>query len=175
MDWYTTVFEVIDMRSFSNLWYWIMLAILWSTVTHWVLGVPWDMVHRARRHGGQLEEDLHTLVMIYARRLVHIAEVAGFALVWFSSAILSALAVLGFWYGVEFAQAVFLMLFPLAIVTGLSFAVARRVVENGETGETLYRRLRLHRLVVRMIGMISIFVTAMWGMYQNLVVGPLGG
>ncbi|MCU0909379.1 MAG: component of SufBCD complex, partial [Rhodobacteraceae bacterium] len=31
MDWYLTVFEVIDMRSFSNLWYWIGLAVLWSS------------------------------------------------------------------------------------------------------------------------------------------------
>ncbi len=29
MDWYATVFELIDMRSFSNLWYWIALAVVW--------------------------------------------------------------------------------------------------------------------------------------------------
>ena len=49
MDWYDTVFEVIDMRSFSNLWYWIGLAVLWSSVSHWVLGVPYDSILRAKR------------------------------------------------------------------------------------------------------------------------------
>lgn len=175
MDIYTTIFEVIDMRSFSNLWYWIMLAVMWSTVTHWVIGVPWDMVHRARRHGGVLESDLHTLVVIYARRLVHIADIAGFGLVWLASALLSGLAVIGFRYGVEFAQAVFLMLFPLTLVTGLSVRAARAVLRHDEAGEALYRRLGRHRLAVRVIGLVSIFATAMWGMYQNIVVGPLGG
>ena len=47
LDWYQSIFELIDMRSFSNLWYWIALAVMWSTASHWVLGVPWDMVIRA--------------------------------------------------------------------------------------------------------------------------------
>ena len=58
MDWYQTIFELIDMRSFSNLWYWIVLAVLWSSVSHWVLGVPFDMVQRAKRHGGKSLDDL---------------------------------------------------------------------------------------------------------------------
>ncbi|MEC7258626.1 MAG: component of SufBCD complex, partial [Pseudomonadota bacterium] len=51
MDWYSSIFELIDMRSFSNLWFWIALAVTWSTTSHWVLGVPFDMVNRARRNG----------------------------------------------------------------------------------------------------------------------------
>jgi len=42
VTWYETIFELIDMRSFSNLWYWIVLSVLWSTMSHWVLGVPFD-------------------------------------------------------------------------------------------------------------------------------------
>ncbi len=45
----TLIFDLIDMRSFSNLWYWIALAVTWSSTSHWVLGVPFDMVLRARR------------------------------------------------------------------------------------------------------------------------------
>ena len=37
MAWYQTVLELIDMRSFSSLWYWIGLAVLWSSASHWVL------------------------------------------------------------------------------------------------------------------------------------------
>jgi hypothetical protein len=39
----------------------------------------------------------------------------------------------------------------------------------------LRKRLLRHRLYSQMIGMVSIFVTALWGMYQNLNVGPFGG
>ena len=71
------IFEVIDMRSFSNLWFWIALAVVWSSASHWVLGVPFDMVHRARRHGGQAQIDLDDLARINANRLLHMLEDAG--------------------------------------------------------------------------------------------------
>ena len=61
MDLSQTIFELIDMRSFSNLWFWIALAVVWSSASHWVLGVPWDMALRAKRKGGQLAEDFETL------------------------------------------------------------------------------------------------------------------
>ena len=38
MDWYLTLFEVIDMRSFSNLWFWIALAVPTSVWFIWWLG-----------------------------------------------------------------------------------------------------------------------------------------
>ena len=69
-----TVFEVIDMRSFSNLWYWIALAVLWSSTSHWVLGVPHDMIQRARREGGQAQRDLEDIVGINARRLLSMVD-----------------------------------------------------------------------------------------------------
>ena len=63
MNWYELLNEMIDMRSFSNLWFWIALAVMWSTTSHWVLGVPFDMVIRAARaetkgEGSQAQQDL---------------------------------------------------------------------------------------------------------------------
>ena len=80
MDWYQVIFELIDMRSFSNLWYWIMLAVMWSSSSHWVLGVPFDLISRARRNGGEAQQDLESLVRINITRLLYIARTAGTAL-----------------------------------------------------------------------------------------------
>lgn len=66
VDFYVRISEVIDFRSFSNLWFWIALAVMWSTASHWVMGVPWDLVQRARRQGGRAGEDVHQLACIYA-------------------------------------------------------------------------------------------------------------
>ena len=66
--------DVIDLRSFSNLWYWIALATLWSSVSHWVLGVPHDMIQRARREGGQAQSDVEDLVRININRLLHLID-----------------------------------------------------------------------------------------------------
>lgn len=175
MDWYATVFEVIDMRSFSNLWFWIALAVLWSTTSHWVLGVPYDLVLRARRHGGEALQDLEDLVRIYTGRLIYIAEVSGLWVLAFACFVLSGLLVLGFVYGVELAQALFLLGFPMALVGLLSLRAARRIRAEARDAATLYRHLARHRFATQVIGMIAIFVTAMWGMYRNLAVGPFGG
>lgn len=174
MDWYEIVFEVIDMRSFSNLWYWIGLAVLWSTTSHWVLGVPYDMVLRARRNGGEAETDLEDLVRINTNRILHIGQLSGLWLLAFGCAGLTALATLGFWYGVEFAQALFLLAFPLSIIAVLSLRTAHKLRASGAAGEGLQRQLSRHRVTTQVIGMLSVFVTAMWGMYQNLAIGPLG-
>ncbi|RME18629.1 MAG: component of SufBCD complex [Alphaproteobacteria bacterium] len=175
MDWYSAVFELIDMRSFSNLWFWIALAVMWSTTAHWVLGVPYDTIQRAARHGGQAQADLEDLVRINVNRLLYIAEVSGLWLLAIASGLLTSLAMLGFWYGVEFAQAVFLLAFPMTFVGLLSLRTARTIRAEALSGPALRRRLIRHRLATQVIGMVSIFVTALWGMYQNMTIGPLGG
>lgn len=163
------------MRSFSNLWFWIALAVVWSTASHWVLGVPYDMVSRARRNGGQAAEDLEDLVRINTNRLLYISTVSGLWLLGFTCFVLTGLALLGFFYRVEFAQALFLLAFPMSIVGILNLSTARLIQQEQAQGEALWRRLSRHRTWVQAIGMVAIFVTALWGMYQNMAVGPFGG
>lgn len=168
LDWYVLVFELIDMRSFSNLWYWISLAVVWSSASHWVLGVPFDMLTRARRKGGQAEIDFEQMVRINVNRLNYIDGVAGLWLLALSCFFLTVLGTLGFWYRIQFAQAVFLIAAPLTIVGALSLRMARRLDSEPVAGEDLRHRLVRHRFLIQFIGMIAIFVTAMWGMYQNM-------
>ena len=163
------------MRSFSNLWYWIALAVLWSTTSHWELGVPFDMVQRARRVGGQAEIDLEDLVRINTNRLLYIARMSGIWLLSFSCFVLSTLAITGFYYQLEIAQAVFLLGFPMTVVGALSLSTARLIQQENATGALLRKRLGRHRLYTQLVGVVSIFVTAMWGMYQNMSIGVLGG
>lgn len=170
MDWYDTVFELIDMRSFSNLWYWIALAVLWSTASHWILGVPFDLVQRASRHGGQAEADLQELVRININRILYVISNSGHWLAAFVATMLTMLVTLGFWYEVEFAQAVFFLAFPMAIIGALNVWTGRRIRANAAEGEILRKYLGRHRLITQIIGIISIFVTGMYGMAQNMLV-----
>ena len=174
MDVYSSIFELIDMRSFSNLWYWIALAVLWSSVSHWVLGVPFDMIMRARRQGeGEAMSDLQSLVRINVNRIIYIAEVSGTWLMLFGSALGTALALMAVFYDVEFAQAVLLLIGPLAVLGALSYRVARKIARDDIQGMDLVQQLMRHRFSTQMIGVVAIFVTAMFGMYQNLYVGTV--
>lgn len=166
--------EMIDLRSFSNLWYWISLGVLWSSASHWVLGVPYDMVTRAARHGGQVADDLDQAVAIQVRRLLHTAKTAGLFLVAFACFILTMLLTLGFLYDIEFAQAVLLMALPMTLVGLISVSAARMINADHLRGEALHRKLLRTRNQIQLLGGFSIFVTALWGMYQNITVGALG-
>ncbi len=174
MDWYSVIFELIDMRSFSNLWYWIVLAVLWSTASHWVLGVPFDMISRAKRHGGQAQDDLETMVRINTGRMLYIVRAAGSWLVAIWAFVLTMLVLLAFVYDIEFAQAVLFLYLPFSILMLLSLRTSLLIEAGENTGDALHRRLLRHRISTQVLGMISIFVTSLFGMYQNMHIGVLG-
>ncbi|EEW59337.1 component of SufBCD complex [Epibacterium sp. DP7N7-1] len=173
MDLFSIIFELIDLRSFSNLWYWIALAVLWSSASHWVLGVPFDMVGRAAKHGGEAAQDLQDAVRIQVNRLIYISDVSGFILTAFAFFAVTTLLMLGFVYHVEFAQAVVLMLLPMYIVGFINLRTAR-ALRAPHDDEALRKRLTHTRIMIQLVGVASIFVTALWGMYQNLTIGVLG-
>jgi hypothetical protein len=169
------IFDLIDLRSFSNLWYWIALAVTWSSASHWVLGIPYDMVLRARRVGGQAEQDLTDIARVNVSRIIFIADEAGLILMSLGTFALTSLILLGFYYGSEFCQALVLILLPLSFVGLMSVSTARKIRAAGDTGEALHRRLAVHRVTVQVIGMLAIFVAAFWGMLQNFNVSILPG
>jgi len=174
VKWYEFVYALIDLRSFSNLWFWVMLAVQWSMASHWVMGVPFDMVLRARRKGGAAVADLEQIARINADRLLHIVQVSGLWIAGFASFGMTLLLVLGFFYGVEFAQAVFCLVFPHSFVFALALRTARRVITQTPAGEPLERTLIHLRMKTQAIGMVSIMLTSLWGMYQNMNLGALG-
>ena len=168
MDWTQALLDVIDFGSFSTLWYWIVLAVTWSAASHRVVGVPYDMVLRARRVGHAAARDLEELVRINVGRVLHIARESGPWLAGIAAFGLTALGTMGFWYRQELAQAVFLIFLPLTVVGLLSVSTAARIEAERPSGEALWRVLHRHRLRTQVIGTLSIFVTAVFGMFQNL-------
>lgn len=170
-----SVVQLIDLRSFSSLWYWIAVAVFWSRVTHSTLGVPYDMVLRARRRGGQDLADLQAMVALQLRRRAAILHQGGtlIALLWAMA--LSALGVLGFGYGLELAQAVTLLMLPATLVAGLRLRLMQRLAGRVPDGEALCKALTWHRLGVQTIALAAILVTTLWGMWFNLNVRTLGG
>ncbi|PWE30178.1 component of SufBCD complex [Pararhodobacter marinus] len=170
-----SLFSTIDVRSFSNLWFWLVLAVAWSNVTHFVMGVPFDMVQRARRQGGEAMRDLNTLAAIQARRRLGILRASGVWLVGFWMAVLTSLALLGFRHGFELAQASFLLLAPLSLAGWLSLRLSLRVATGALVDEPLVRAIFWYRVVIQAVGLAAILVTTMWGMWHNLSVSTLGG
>lgn len=173
MSWNDAIFQVISLHTFSNVWYWLAVAVSWSTTSQWVLGVPFDLIIRARRKGGDASDDLETMVGINVRRITSIVDAAGLWIMGFLAFVLSALGMAGFYYGFELAQGVFCLALPLSIAGGLTVRLCRAFAVDQPEGAELVRRLLRFRFWIQVLAMVSIFVTAMYGMYHNLSL-PLG-
>jgi hypothetical protein len=113
VDFFDLVTEVIDLRSFSNLWYWIVLAIMWSSLSHWTLGVPYHIVARARRGDQRAVHDMQALARDQRRARPRRSPTSPPRSCWGSRCSSPrGLAVTGWLYRVEFLQALFLLDVP---------------------------------------------------------------
>lgn len=172
MQWYDILFELIDFRSFSSMWYWIALSVVWSTASHWVLGVPYDMVRRARRGVEGAQRDLEDLLRVNVLRILYYARGAGVVMVGVTAFVASGMVVLAV-LGIELAQAILCILLPMALVQALRLRLALQFERVAHGSADLDRVLSRHRAAVQVIGMFAIFFTALFGMYQNLRLGAL--
>jgi len=168
------ILSLINMRSFSSVWFWIVLALAWSSASQWVLGAPYDMILRARRRGGVHARDLDAVVAAHVRRRLAVMRRAGHWVLGFAAGVLTLVCVLAFGYAMEFAQAVFLLVLPLALVQLLTLRLATRVERDALQDTALQHALLRHRLWVQLLGMVAIFVTAVWGMLHVMTTSVLG-
>lgn len=159
---------LIDFRTFSNIWYWLAVMVTWAVATHWVIGVPFDMVVRARRQGGQAAQDLDILVAINLRRLLTLSGTPAVILVGIGAFVVTAAAMLGFVYGLELAQGLFCLAFPLVFVAFLTWRSCQRLALDQPTGPALIRALVRLRFWIQLIAITALFCTALLGIYVML-------
>lgn len=159
---------LIDFRTFSNIWYWLAVMVTWAVATHWVIGVPFDMVVRARRQGGQAAQDLDILVAINLRRLLTLSGTPAVILVGIGAFVVTAAAMLGFVYGLELAQGLFCLAFPLVFVAFLTWRSCQRLALDQQTGPALIRALVRLRSWIQLIAITALFCTALLGIYVML-------
>jgi hypothetical protein len=112
----TSLLRIIASAGFDSLWYWVLHVVVWTLVCYRTLGVPHDMLLRAR-HDPAVAERIALLAGLSAERIAGIHDLAGTAVAALAGFVLAALAALGFLTGLEGAQAAFVLLLPLAAIT----------------------------------------------------------
>ena len=167
MSLYKLMVNFIDLRSFSNLWYWIALFAIWTRAVRFGLGVPYYMVAAARRDGGQALQDLAVMARITTARMLAFSRGLGPWLVGLVSFAGTVLALLGFVYRSGLAQAVFFLFVPLCVLGYLSLRAALRVEAGEGEGEALITLLTHHRNSVRFLAILAVGATVLFGLYAN--------
>ncbi|MFD1911926.1 component of SufBCD complex [Halodurantibacterium flavum] len=175
MSLYQSLLEILDTRSFSTLWYWIALLGFWSAAGGRVLGLPYDIAFAARQGSETAAADLETMTPILARRQMALTQgTGGLIAVALAALVLALLLVLGFFYGLELAQAAVFFALPLCLLMLMRLALARRILRDAPAGEDLARLMLRHRGWVQFLAMTSVFLAVLWGMWHSLTTGVLG-
>ncbi|WP_179209112.1 component of SufBCD complex [Haematobacter genomosp. 1] len=174
LNWYSMLAGLIDVRSFSSLWFWVMLAVMWFLLGQRVAGVPVDVIAAAHADRPGSMAELEEASRLSALRLVRRHAALGLLTVATAFFLLSSLLIAGWGYGIELGQALFLLILPLTLVRGLDLWTAQQILSRGLAGENLRSALFWQRFRVQCFGIVFILATALWGMWRNLTVSALG-
>lgn len=160
--------RLIELNTFTSAWYWLTVIVTWAIASNWLIGVPFDMLFRARKCAPQPIADLEALVDINVRRIVATNGVFGIAITALIAFVLSGLAVLGFAYRFELAQGLLVLGAPLTLIVIINMRLAHQLNNNPLGGSDLVRRLFVVRLWTQVIAMVSLFFTSMYGAYYAI-------
>lgn len=172
--------DLMDERSFGSVWFWVVLLMIWAGQGRAVLGVPSDVINRARRDPTGLPglALLDWLSLALPRWQIGVRE--GAALLAVIGFAITSLAILGFAYGMELAQAVTLLAVPLAILFLMRLRLARKlapVMDGAQSGtiapdqavEQVLRKITLHRRLSLVLSIATVAVIALWGTIWQLL------
>jgi hypothetical protein len=147
-------------QSFSNLWYWVIVIWAVGGLPHRPLGVPDDVIIRAHSGDRVALADMHMMLAPQARHMTQPIPAQDIIATASGMFALSALATLGWGYGVGVAQAGFLILLPLMIKYMLAKQVAQHMIKT--TFQTALDDLRRYQRHLRLVRFVCLFATAFW-------------
>lgn len=137
------LFDVLDTRSFSSMWYWLLLTLIWTWLGRGALGIPSELVSAVRQRGAAPGAEAgavagpdpapESLLLLDWLSLVtprwHVPDRDGVVLLGAGCFVATLLAGLGFFYGWQAAQALFLLGAPLMVLVVMRVRLAARLRE----------------------------------------------
>ncbi|WP_313352131.1 hypothetical protein [Paracoccus sp. (in: a-proteobacteria)] len=181
------ILALLDSRSFGSIWFWVILTFAWTMAGRRILGVPSDVITRAIGIDPGPEDDPAALRLLDWLSLTlprwRIDQREGAILLGLGSFLLTTLAILGFGYGLEMAQALVLLILPFALLFALELRLAGRLravlaraevgLPANEAGVQAARQMRRHRVVITALSILAVALTAFYGAIW-MIVHPFG-
>lgn len=175
-----SLWAVLDTRAFSSIWYWLLLAGIWSWLGRGALGIPSDLLRELRRMpaGSQAHErathELLTWISLVTPRW-RVAPRDGLVLIAGGSCAVSALATAGFLFGAPLAQALALLIGPLLLLALMRVRLAARLaasLRGAQSGQVppaaaaadAASALMMHQRATMMLSIVAVAGSAIWGM-----------
>lgn len=184
----THLLHILDSRSFASVWYWLAFATAWTFALRSPLGIPPEVVTAARRGPADGPDHAGALTLLdwlsVALPQWRIGATDGAVMAGIAAFLLATLAVLGFAYGLEMAEALSILLIPLAFLQVMRFRLAARldaVLAGAARGETTpnaaarraARAITRHNRAGFALSMAAVVVAAVRGT-RWLLLHPMG-
>ena len=148
------LFETFAGASFQSIWYWVLHAVVWTLACYRTLGVPHDMLLRARREP-EIGERVDVLAGLACERVGGIHDRLGVPIAAVSGFVLTVAFVFGFWNGIEMARAAFVILLPLWVVGYSKLRLALAVRHHRMSGPRLVLALARRRVWHQFIAVLA--------------------
>ncbi|MFD1796159.1 hypothetical protein FQV27_01650 [Paracoccus aurantiacus] len=174
----TDIISILDARSFSSPWFWLVLLAIWSFGGRRVLGIPADVLADAgsslRRYPSEARAEVVALLDWMSLNVPRwrMSPGVGAAITALICFVLAVLIVLGFGANLEMAQAIVLLMLPQAILLVLRVRLAAQlywVLEAAELGQPVpeaateaLRRINRYRVLQMAISLVAVILAAFW-------------
>lgn len=181
------ILALLDSRSFDSIWFWGLLMLVWAMAGRRVLGVPADVIARARHDPPGPQDNPAALELLDWLSLTlprwRLSEREGAVLLGIGAFLLAALGVLGFGYGLEMAQALVLLAWPFALILILDLRLARRLrdvltragtgLPVNQAGAEAARLMRRHRMLIAGLSVLGVAMVAFFASIW-MILHPFG-
>ena len=171
------ILALLDSRSFGSVWFWVLLALAWTLAGRRVAGVPVDVIAAASRAARDGTAQPAALALLDWLSLTlprwQVSGASGAVFLGMAAFILTSLALLGFVYDLEMAQALVLLILPFALVFVMELRLAHRlraVLAEAERGAPVgqaaaraARMMRRHRLGFALMSVLAVALSAFHG------------
>lgn len=164
-----TAFNLIEFDSFWNIWFWLVVVVSWSMACHWTIGVPFDVINLANRHGGQWADECEAIAQANINRMCHYISRGGVFFVALVAFFMAVLATFGFYFDMEFSRALFLLIAPMVVVQFLGAGLAAKCKRNGWQGAVLRKALARRRFWNQVIGIASVAMLSVFAVIEGVV------
>lgn len=160
--------EIMNLESLWTLWFWIMHVIAWSMTSHFVLGVPFDVIVQANREKDEAGPwTFHADAMIRASvfRVVSYFRKMGTVIVGVWSFLIGSLLTFAILFQNEFCMAALTFMLPLTAIYAVSIRWALWI-DGTELGPTELRQaVRRLRFWVQLFGVIAVILAGAIAVY----------
>ena len=160
--------EIMTANGFNNLWYWLLVSVVWVRAIQWTVGIPSDMMRAARRGNEQAKIDALGMMDIHIRTTTREFNQFGTALVLLTCFVMASFATMGFGNDIPVLQGVFFIAFPIVVLGALGVRLSYRLQKKPVEWDELISIYRRHFWLKVALAIFFVVSSMLWALYLEI-------